>query len=190
MKSALLFYHKLVADLTSIGYKINPYDPCVTNKMFNGKQTTICWHVDDLFLGHADPSFVTDLLNWLAQQYDITDKILNVTRGPKHGYLGMNVNFITPEVVTFNMIPYLNKIFKDFPEMITGVSSSPAADHLFEVWPAHKARILPKEQARVYHHTTAQLLFLSRVCCDIQTTVVFLTTRVKLPNEDDWGKLK
>ena len=27
MKSALLFYQKLVADLKSLGYEINPYDP-------------------------------------------------------------------------------------------------------------------------------------------------------------------
>jgi hypothetical protein len=50
--------------------------------------------------------------------------------------------------------------------------------------------MLPEEQARVYYCTTEQLLFLSRVCCEIQTTVAYLTTRVKQPNEDDWGKLK
>ncbi len=44
MKSTLLFYRKLVADLTSLGYKINPYDPCAANKIINGKQMTICWH--------------------------------------------------------------------------------------------------------------------------------------------------
>jgi hypothetical protein len=32
MKSDLLFYHKLVADLTSLGFDINPYDPCVAKK--------------------------------------------------------------------------------------------------------------------------------------------------------------
>jgi hypothetical protein len=52
MKSALLFYRKLVADLTSIGFVINPYDPCVANKIIDGKQMTICWHVDDLLIGH------------------------------------------------------------------------------------------------------------------------------------------
>ena len=30
----------------------------------------------------------------------------------------------------------------------------------------------------------------SRACHDIQTAVAFLTTRVKAPYEDDWGKLK
>jgi hypothetical protein len=146
---------------------------------------TICWHVDNLFLGHADPSIVTDLLNWLAQLYDTTDKKLYVTRRPKHDYPGMNVNFAMPGVVTFDMVPYLNKIFGDFLEKITGVASSPVADHLFEVWPAHKASILPKEQACAYHHTAAQLLFLSRVRWDIQTIVAFLTTCVKLPDEDN-----
>jgi hypothetical protein len=42
MKSALLFYRKLVADLTSLGFEINPYDPCVANKIINHKQMTIC----------------------------------------------------------------------------------------------------------------------------------------------------
>ncbi len=82
MKSALLFYRKLVADITSLGFEINPYDPCVANKNINGKQITICWHVDDLFIGHEDPNVVTQFLDWLAQQYNTDDKKLNVVRGP------------------------------------------------------------------------------------------------------------
>ena len=70
------------------------------------------------------------------------------------------------------------------------MSSSLAADHLFQVCPPFDAKLLPEEQAQAFHHTTAQLLFLSRVHCDIQTTVAFLTTQVKAPDEDDWGKLK
>ena len=38
MKSALLFYQKLVSELRSMGFIINPYDPCVANKIVNGKQ--------------------------------------------------------------------------------------------------------------------------------------------------------
>jgi hypothetical protein len=51
MKSALLFYQKWVADLTSLGFTINPYDPCVTNKIMDENQLTVCWHVDDLLIG-------------------------------------------------------------------------------------------------------------------------------------------
>ncbi len=70
------------------------------------------------------------------------------------------------------------------------MASSPAADHLFNIRPPDEARILPESQAIAFHHTTAQLLFLSRVRRDIQTAVAFLTTCVKTPDENDWGKLK
>jgi hypothetical protein len=102
----------------------------------------------------------------------------------------MNLDFSKKGVVSIDMIPYINKIIETFPEKITGVQSTPAGDHLFQVRPPDEAKYLPKEQARAFHHTTAQLLFLSRVCCDIQTTVAFLTTRVKQLDDDDWGKLK
>jgi hypothetical protein len=52
MKSALLFYRKLVSELQEMGFEINPYDPCVANKMVNGKQMTIRWHLDDLMISH------------------------------------------------------------------------------------------------------------------------------------------
>ena len=35
LKSAPLFYKKLRADLELIGFEVNPYDPCVTNKVIN-----------------------------------------------------------------------------------------------------------------------------------------------------------
>ena len=42
-----------------------------------------------------------------------------------------------------------------------------------------------------FHRTTAQLLFLSaRARQDIQPATAFLTTRVRSPNEDNWGKVK
>ena len=190
MKSALLFYCKLVADLLSLGFTINPYDPCVANKTIDGKQLTVCWHVDDLFIGHVDPTVVTSFLDWLAQRYNTTDKKLNVVRGPKHDYLGMNLDFSSAGAVKIDMIPYIAKVIDAFPETITGVQSTPAGDRLFQVRPHDEAKFLPEEQARAFHHTTAQLLFLSRVRRDIQTTVAFLTTRVKKPDDDDWGKLK
>jgi hypothetical protein len=33
MKSALLLYRKLVKELEEMGFEINPYDPCVANKL-------------------------------------------------------------------------------------------------------------------------------------------------------------
>jgi hypothetical protein len=53
MKSVLLFYRKLVSELKEMGFEINPYDPCVANKMVNGTQMTIRWHVDNLMMSHV-----------------------------------------------------------------------------------------------------------------------------------------
>ena len=48
MQSALLFYEKLWNNLQSLGFKLNPYDPCIANKLIKVKQFTIAWNVDDL----------------------------------------------------------------------------------------------------------------------------------------------
>jgi hypothetical protein len=146
--------------------------------------------VGDLIIRHVESSVVTNFLTWLASRSDTVDKKLNVMRGPCHDYLGMIIDFFDPGSIKFDMIPYISKILMGFPEKTTAVSSMPAADHLFGVRPPHKVSFLPEEQARSFHHTTAQQLFLSHVQRDIQPTITFLTTHVKQPDEDDWGKLK
>ncbi len=75
--------------------------------------------------------------------------------------------------------------------MITGKAAMPAANHLFTVRDEKEARALEEERALVFHHTVAQLLFmLTRARHNMQMAVAFLTTRVKSPDKDDWGKLK
>ena len=41
MKAALLFYIKFVENLKSVGFQLNPYDPCVANKIMDGAQLTV-----------------------------------------------------------------------------------------------------------------------------------------------------
>ncbi len=48
LQYALLFYLKLVADLEGQGFCLNPYDPCVANKIVNGTQMTLTFHIDDI----------------------------------------------------------------------------------------------------------------------------------------------
>ena len=116
---------------------------------------------------------------------------LAVHRGDVHDYLGMDLDYSNPGVLRVSMIKYLKKVFDDFPELITSKSATPAAEYLFEVREKDdpKKSCLPEEQARKFHRTVAQLLFLGgRARPDIKTAVSFLTTRVKKPDEDDWGK--
>jgi hypothetical protein len=87
------------------------------------------------------------------------------------------------------MTQYKSKIIKEFPEEILGKLATPAGDHLFKV--REDGTKLNEEQADAFHHTMYQLLFAtSQVRRDIQTAISFLTTRVKDPDKDNWGKLK
>ena len=90
----------------------------------------------------------------------------------------------------FNTIPYLSTVLDEFPQKITGVSLTQAGDHLSKIHDPKLSCLLPESQAVAFHHTNAQLLFLSCIKWDIQTPVAFLTTGIKSPDEDDWGKLK
>ena len=82
-------------------------------------------------------------------------------------------------------------MINDFPESIKGRAATPAHDKLFVVRDESEGRMLSEEQALAFHHSVAQLLFMAtRARRDIQTADAFLTTRVKSPDEDDWGKLK
>ena len=57
--SVLLFYKKLVSELEDMGFELNPCDPCVANRMVNGFQQTVTWHVDDLKISHKDAAVNT-----------------------------------------------------------------------------------------------------------------------------------
>ena len=85
LKSALLFYKKLVGYLEAYGFKINPYEPCVANKMIGGKQLTVCWHVDNLKISCVDANEVKKMIQWLESEYGE----MHGSRGKRHDYLGM-----------------------------------------------------------------------------------------------------
>ena len=48
---------------------MNPYDPCVANKIINGTQITICWHVDDLKVSHKEEDVVTALAVAMGKEF-------------------------------------------------------------------------------------------------------------------------
>ena len=111
--------------------------------------------------------------------------------GCKHDYLGMDMEFCEDGALEVSMFKYLNNVIEDFPEIIRGRAATPAQDKLFEIRDDDEAKKLKEEQALAFHHMVAQLLCVAtKARQDIQTAVAFLTTRVKSPDEDDWGKLK
>jgi hypothetical protein len=172
MQASLLFWKDLTATLKEWGYELNPYDTCVANKMVNGKQCTVLWHVDDLKISHVDTSVVDELIRKLNEKYGTEDP-LTVTRGKIHEYLGMTIDFTTNDMVSIRMDDYVEGILDEAREDMWGVAATPAADHLFQV--NEDGNKLKEADAQYFHTMTAKLLFLSkRARPDVQEAVAFL----------------
>ncbi len=53
MVAAMIYCKMFVKSLTKHGFKLSPYDGCVTNKIVKGKQITICFHADNGKISHG-----------------------------------------------------------------------------------------------------------------------------------------
>ena len=187
LKAALLFWKKLSQSLKIRGFVINPYDWCIANKDINGSQCTIVWHVDDLKISHKDPAVVDEIIASLNKEYGQVGE-MTVRRGKKHVYLGMGLDFSNPGEFIVDMEDYLDEIITGLPDDMSGVATTPAADHLFKI--RDNAPKLNDERAELFHRVTAQILFVAhRGRPDLRTATSFLTKRVQNPDEDDYKKL-
>jgi len=171
------------------GFEINPYDWCVANKTINGKQCTFLWHVDDLKMSHVDTDVVTGVINQLDTVFG-KDTPITVQRGKVHEHLGMTLDCRVKGKVKMLMKECIKEMLEGLPEDMRGEAATPAASHLFKV-NDNNPQPLNEERAMFFHHYVAKALFLcKRARPDIQTSVTFLSTRVKGPDEDDYKKLK
>ncbi len=88
LQAALL----LCGQLEPWEFVLNPYDNCVANKIIDGRLCTILWHVDDLKISHIDPKVVDHVIRLLSDRYG-KEAPLTVTRGKRHHYLVMTIDF-------------------------------------------------------------------------------------------------
>ena len=76
------------------------------NKIVNGKQLTIVWHVDDCKISHEDKDVVDDTIRKLEECFG-DESSITVTPGKVHDYLGMTINYSTKGEVKFYMYDYV-----------------------------------------------------------------------------------
>jgi hypothetical protein len=87
---------------------------CVWNKQINGKQCTICFHVDDCKISHLSKEVVDHIIEWLRRDYksifeDGSGK-MKVNQGKVHNYLGMTLDFSVDQEVKIFMVDYVKKV--------------------------------------------------------------------------------
>ena len=68
--AALLFWKKFSSFLAKeLSFTANPYDTCVMNKMVNGNQMTVRWHVDNLKISHVDSKELEVIISKLEAEF-------------------------------------------------------------------------------------------------------------------------
>jgi len=102
LQAAQLFWQDLTSVLAGWGFELNGCDRCVANKVINGKQCTILWHVGDLKISHVDPGVVTELIDKLEERCR-KEAPLTRNRGTIHDCLGMTINCSVKGKVVFRM---------------------------------------------------------------------------------------
>lgn len=198
MVASLLYYKKFSKSLIKKGFLFNPYDPCVANKVVDGSQMTICFHVDDCKLSHKSSKSMDDMIDWLKLEYesifeDGSGK-MTVNRGKVHKYLGMTLDFSKKGQVQISMFDYINEILAAY-ELVAlaeprslGTKPSAAPPDLFTV--NEDSEKLDPQKAKAFHNLVAKTLYTTkRARPDTCTAIAFLTTRVREPDVDDWKKL-
>jgi hypothetical protein len=185
VKSALLWYELFTGTLQGMGFELNPYDTCVANKMYDGKQCTIAWYVDDNKVSHIDPEIVTEVLDKIEERFGK----MTITRGKKHVFLGMDITYLDNGTAQILMPEYLKEAIVDFGEKINKTATSPAKRDMYIV--SGTSKRLGKARSEIFHSVVAKLLYVShRSRMDIQLPIAFLCTRVSCCTEEDWKKLR
>ena len=186
IRSALLWYNLYSETLVKEGYKINPYDRCVANKLINGRQCTLVWYVDDNKISHVDPEVVTEEMKMISEHFGK----LTISRGNKHQFLGMDIELDrNNKEVIVSMIDQVEEAINMMDEDLRSDIHTPAYRDLFDTYD-ETSQQLDKNKSERFHSITAKLLFIAkRARPDIETAVSYLTTRVSKSNVRDWYKL-
>jgi hypothetical protein len=159
LQAAILFRQLLSDTLIGWGFKLNEYDKCVTNKIINGKQCTIIWHVDDLKISHVEQKVISNIIKKLEDKFG-QESPLMTSQGKVIEYLGICINYIVKGKVNISMYKYIDKMLAELPSDMNGVSTTLAALHLFNL--DDGAQKLDEDRAQLFHHLVAKLLYLSR----------------------------
>ena len=186
MQSALLWHNTFSSRLKQMDFRLNPYDSCVANKKINGSQCTICWYVDDVKISHVEGDVVSNIIKRLEETFGK----MTVTRGRRHTFVGMDIEFKDDGTVYLTMNEYIKECVDTYRDQIKHVVATPAKGTLFDEDVGIASNLIPDEQADKFHHTMAKLLFAAkRVRLDIDLAVSFLCTRVANPTVGDEEKL-
>ena len=183
VESAKLWYDLISSQLRDHGFVPNDYDPCVFNKVINGRQVTIALYVDDLMITCASQWILDGVIQQLESMFDGS----TVHRGATHSYIGMLFDFSNVGRVHVRMDGYIDDFLSEYE--VKGSAPTPSKSDLFEV--DRDSELLDPSTKDVFHSRVAKVLYCAkRSRPDLLTTTSFLATRVQAPTFQDYDKLQ
>ena len=81
---------------------------------------------------------------------------LTTSRGKVLEYLGLTLDYSTWGKMKISMYEYVKKLVEEAPDDMTGVTKTPAGNHLFMTNP--DCDKLPEKTAQVFHHIVAKFV--------------------------------
>ena len=146
------------------------------NREVEGTQETVLLYVDDIKLSHVNEEVLLNTVKDLVARYGKV-KVLTVTRGNVHEFLGVTFDFGEKQKLKVIMKDYVEEVIDEADEALTinqrEQANTPAKTTLFNINAESPA--LNKKDADQYHRLTAKLLYLvPRARPDLLTVVSFL----------------
>jgi hypothetical protein len=195
MVESLLYYRKFMKSLTDIDFISNPYYPCVANKIIEGEQMTICFHIDECKLSPRKKTVMDRMIGYLWQEHESIFEdgsgAMTASRGKIHKYLGMTLDYSIPGQVKITMLDYVDEILAAFDKAEPkggGTKTSAASDSLFKV--DEDCEKFAQAKAVEFHNLAAKTLYATkRARPDTGTVIAFLKMRVRAPDKEDCIKL-
>jgi len=181
-EASKLWNNLVVEILQKNGFVQNPYDKCVFNKIIDGVQCTILFHVDDFMLTSKSSKALDEVESMFTNAFEK----ITVETGKIISFVGMTFNFTEKSKVHVTQLGYIQDILTS--SKVTNKASTPATVDMRTV--DEQSTKLSVDERADFHSMVYKLLYLAkRTRPDILGPTQFLSTRVTQARQQDDKKL-
>ena len=119
--------------MENVGFELNTYDQCVSNRIKVVKQHTVIFHVENVIYSNVNHKINDKFKEWMNLNYGNNGEV-KVNRGKIHEYLGMTFYFTEKAVVNINMDDYVERIINELQIKISNSNTylTPGGNNRFE----------------------------------------------------------
>ena len=149
---------------------------------------TVGYRVDNTKIPHKIPQGIYVIIEDFKTKYQ--DKIgkMKFPRGEVYEYLGTTLDYRMIGELNIYTTNYVKKTIQEYPENLSTSEATLASEYLFKT--KNNTEKIMDKPSQYFYTTLSRGIFLSnKVKQEIQTVIIYLFTREKDTNTNDWKKL-